>query len=321
MTTVITGIGGLLGRELASQARRIGHRVIGVARRPHPDLAGLADQLVIEDLAIGTRQDWRVLAGEAVVFHLAADTQIYGSGEGFQRDNVRTTISACDIARQTGGRLVFFSSSAVYSGPGTIHPVTALSEHAATQPASTYGRSKKAAEAFIAQAGLSAMVLRIFGVLSERLITQPARGNLVQAIARSLDTGEEVTLGIDAAGRSAVRDYVMDEDVCSLALRAGEILVGGEAVSHRTRIVNICTGIPTSTLELADAAQTAAGRTFPLRLEKRRSNENGVMLGDTATLQSMFGYVPPSRVHEFWERVAARALVRALCGAENRLCP
>ena len=308
MTVVITGMGGLLGGELATQARRLGHRVVGVVRRPDPASAGLADQLVIEDLAVGTRQDWRSLAGEAVVFHLAADTRIYGPGAGFQRDNVCATMAACDIARQTGGRLVFFSSSAVYSGPGTTYPISALEENSAVQPVTAYGRSKKAAEECITRAGVSAMVLRIFGVLSERLVTRPARGNLVQAIVRSLRTGEELVLGIDPAGRPAVRDYVLDEDVCRLALAAGGILAGEKPALPRTRIVNLCTGVPTGTRDMVEAAQAATGRRLAVRFEPRPSGENVVMVGEVSALQRTFGFVPPSRVREFWTRMEAVGL-------------
>lgn len=302
MTIVITGIGGLLGRELARHARAHGHWVVGVARRNDPTLAGLADQLVFEDLCSGTRQDWSSLAGEAVVFHLAADTQIYGMGEEGRRNNVDATVAACAIARQTGGRLVFFSSSAVYSGPGTGHPIAALAENAATAPATAYGQSKKIAEEIIAQSGVSAMVLRIFGVLSEDLAARSPRGNLVQAIMRSLGSGEELVLGEDEAGRPAVRDYVLSGDVCRLALQAGVILAGDGSAANRTQVVNLCTGVATSTWEMARQAQAAAGRIFPVRFEPRHSGENAVMVGDASLLRQVFGRVPCSRVREFWER-------------------
>ncbi len=305
MTIVITGIGGLLGGELAAQARRLGHRVIGLTRRPDPTRAGLADELVIEDLAAGTRPDWHWVAGEAVVFHLAADTQIYGPGDGFQRDNVCATISACEIARQTGGRLVFFSSSAVYAGRGTSYPVTVLKECADTNPATAYGRSKKAAEEYIAQTGMAAIVLRLFGVLSERLAARPPRGNLVQAIMNSLGTGEELTLGLDAAGRPGVRDYVLDEDICRLALQAGEMLTSGNSMSLGTQTLNLCTGVPTSTRDLAELAQAVTGRKFGLRFTRRHSEENEVMVGDVTALRRALGFVPRSRIREFWERVGA----------------
>ncbi len=304
MNVIITSIGGLLGRELAIQARRLGHRVIGLARRFDSAYAGLADEWVIEDLACGTGQDWRSVAGEAVVYHLAADTRIYGDGEGFYRDNVRATATACDIARQTGGRLVFFSSGAVYSGEGTSYPLTPLTEHSVTNPVIAYGRSKKAAEELIAGSGISAVVLRIFGVLSERLVMQSARGNLVQAIEHSLRTGEELVLGIDSVGRVAVRDYVLAEDVCGVALRAGALLAHETSALGATQFVNLCTGVPTSTWEMAQIAQVATGKMFPIRFESRGSTESEVMVGDGAALQRLLGVAPRSRVREFWERAA-----------------
>ena len=311
MTIVITGVGGLLGRELAIHARALGHRVIGVARRWDPTLTALTDELVIEDLASsgGSRANWRSLAGDAVVFHLAASTLIYSNSEGLHQDSIRATITACDIARQTGNRMVFFSSSAVYSGHGTRYPVELLNENSPSDPGTAYGQAKKTSEAIIVQSGIPAIVLRIFGVLSIKLLTLPFRGNLVQAIARSLSTGAELKLGVDLQGKPTVRDYVLAGDACRLALLSGDILARGKIASRETVTLNLCTGIPTSTCEMARNAQSIFGKKFPISLEPRKSEENQIMVGDTSNLNHVLGSIPRSQVDGFWQQAAATELV------------
>ena len=186
MTVIITGAGGLLGHRLAHEARRAGHRVVGLGRAAQPPPGLACDEWRAGDLTVPwmLRQDWVRYAG-APVFHLAADTRIYQPRRDFARDNVAATEAAIAIARQTGGRLVFFSSSAVYSGPRTRRPLQLLSEGDETATATDYGRSKLAAEMVVRRAGVDAVVLRLFGELSERLAELPDRGNLVQAIVRA----------------------------------------------------------------------------------------------------------------------------------------
>jgi len=308
MTIVVTGIGGLLGRELAFQALARGYRVIGLTRRATPDLEALGIEIVVSNFADDDR-DWSPIAGDAVVFHLAASTSIHTQNESVHQESVRATRFACRVAQKTGGRMVFFSSAAVYSGIQTQHPISLLSENSPTQPVSLYGQAKKDSEDLIAQSGVSAILLRIFGVLSESLLHSPNRGNLVQAIVHSLATDAPLTLLADSNGRTTVRDYALASDVCRMALNAGQQLMADGSKFAGAMPVNFCTGIPTSTAEMAGLAQVATLRTFPVIFRRRQSSENPVMVGDTSRLRQMLGQVPRSSINEFWQRVAARGLL------------
>ena len=301
MKVVITGAGGLLGHRLAAEARLAGHETIGVGRAAQRP-AGLAcDHWISGDLADPRilLPDWEVLGG-AAVFHLAADTRIYQPGRDFLRDNVTATEMACAIARRTGGRLVFFSSSAVYSGTRTRRPVALLTEQDETVPGTAYGRSKLAAEAVIRHAGIDAVLLRLFGVLSERLAEVPDRGNLVQAILRAHRTGEEVVIATDPDGTAPVRDYVRDDEVCRVALAVLE------CAAPTPRVLNLCSGVGTGALEMVAMAGRAAGSALPVRCEPRASATNAVMVGDPSALRRLLGWSPANRVQEFWGRRFSR---------------
>ena len=298
MSVIITGAGGLLGYRLAAEARRAGHETIGIGRAVHPP-AGLAcDHWISCDLA-----DPRLLLHGcaafrgAAVFHLAADTRIYRPGRDFVRDNVTATGTACAMAHRTGGRLVFFSSAAVYSGPRTRPPVSLLAEQDETLPATAYGGTKLAAEAVIRRSGVDAVVLRLFGVLSERLAGVPERGNLVQAILRAHRTGGEVALATDPGGETPVLDYMMDDDVCRCAL---DLL---DCAAPTPPVLNLCTGVGTSVAEMVAAAGRAAGKEIRVRCEPPAGATNAVMVGDPSVLRQRLGRVPANRVQEFWARM------------------
>lgn len=303
MKLIVTGLGGLLGPAFARLARAKGHEVIGVVRRPATPVADLADEMVVADLADDSvaRWDWRRHAGAAVI-HLAGETRIHAGGD-FERANCATTATACEIARQTGGRLVFLSSSAVYSGPVTRYPVRRLHESDETEPVDPYGRSKKAAEDVIRHRMTDAVILRLFSVLSPRLAVVPDRGHLAQAILHALATNEPVVIRVDALGRPPVRDYLRDTEVAQGILEAA-VAPRGKPVA----VLNLCTGIATDAREMVALASEAAGRMIPVRFERATGASNPVMVGDTGLRRAVFGHVPASRVREFWQELLAPAL-------------
>lgn len=299
MKVIITGAGGLLGHHLVAEARQAGYATIGIGRSPRPPATLACDRWMGGDLADRTlrEHDWSAYPG-APVFHLAGDTRIYEPGRDFARNHLAPTETACAIARQTGGRLVFFSSAAVYSGPRTRRPVGPLRESDETDPAGGYGRAKLAAEALIRHAAVDAVVLRVFGVLSERLVELPDRGNLVQAIIRAWRTGTAVTVATDEGGEPLVRDYVLAEDVCRCALAA----LAWTRPSPLPLTVNVCSGEPTTVEAMVTAARLGR-RALPIRREHQPGTVNPVMLGDPTQLRKRLGWIPAKRVEEFWTRL------------------
>ena len=302
MKLVITGAGGFLGRALSRAAVAAGHEVIGIGRSPAPaDWPGR--RWLTCDLATATPAGWTECRGAAVC-HLAAETRLQDEGRDFLRDNLLTTRAACGIAANTGGRLIFVSSSAVYSGPGTQHPASPLTTAAPTEPATPYGRAKREAEQIVRAAGVEAVIFRLFGLLGRGAGSRPGRGSLLQAIEEAAGGGNPVGLKVDEAGRHGVRDWVTVEDACRCLLEA----------LHRPpteSVLNLCTGKGTDNLELVRAAGRAWGREIPFGITGRFGSESPVMVGDPGPLARWLGWVPPVRVTEFWATVAsARAAAR-----------
>lgn len=300
MRIIITGAGGMLGHGLAVAACRAGHDTLGIGRSEHPPTDLACDHWLAADLANLTLADrnWSDWRG-APVFHLAGDTRIYEAGRDFARSNLATTATACAIARRTGGRLVFFSSAAVYSGSRTRRTVQPLREFDETEPAGAYGRSKQAAEELIRNTCEDAVILRLFGVLSARLVGCPDRGNLVQAIVRAWRADTEVIVAADETGEPMVRDYVLDEDVCQCALAALDWV----RPSPQPLTVNVCTGEPTTVEDMVKFAARVARRPIYHRRQCQPGATNPVMLGDSSLLRKLHGKVPANRVAEFWAKL------------------
>lgn len=300
MRIIITGAGGLLGHGLALAAHRAGHDILGIGRSANPPANLTCDHWLAADLADQTLadrnwSDWR----DAPVFHLAGDTRIYEAGRNFARANLVTTATACAIARRTGGRLVFFSSAAVYSGARTRRTVQALRESDETVPVGDYGRTKHAAEELIRKTCEDAVILRLFGVLSGRLAGWSERGNLVQAIVRAWRTDTEVLVATDEMGEPMVRDYVLEEDVCQCALAA----LNWARPQIRPLVVNVCTGEPTTVEEMVALAARAGRRAISQRRQRQPGETNPVMLGDPSLLRRLHGKVPSNKVADFWARL------------------
>ncbi len=303
MKIILTGAAGLLGRTLAWQASRAGHQVVGMARRPvAEEIEGVSD-LVFGDLADESllRRDWNSHQGAAVC-HFAANARIHDDGADYWRDNVMTTRTACALARRTGGRLIFLSSSAVYSGAATRHSGRRLTVDDETEPATEYGRSKLAAEHEVLASGVDAMILRLFSILSLRLPAIPERGHIVQALAHSLRTGAELVLRTDSRGRTAVRDYVWADDVANAVLAC----LGRAWCDGTRRILNLCSGEPTSIQTMAELTREISGRDFRIRLVPDTSEMNTVMVGDPGELQAAISFTPRSQVEKFCAKLTER---------------
>lgn len=120
MNIFITGINGFIGSNLARYLVALGHRVSGSVRATS-DRSFIADlplQLFVGD--IGEPEFLvQALAGQDMVFHIAALASDWGAMETFYRINVIGTMNVANAAQQAGiQRLVYLSSTAVYGFTG-----------------------------------------------------------------------------------------------------------------------------------------------------------------------------------------------------------
>ncbi len=213
---LVTGATGFIGCRVAEiLSRRSGYAVRAVVHNPGnaSRIARLPVELVQADLT--RREDLsRLVEGVDSIVHCAIGTESWDRSSVF-RVTVDGTRGLLDAARAAGvGRFVHLSTIAVHADDyrGVIDENAPL----APTRGGTYGESKLAAEQAVLKSGLPCMVFRpgcVYGPFGKTFITRPIeylmRGrlvlagaaatrsntvyvdNLVEAIIRSLEAGEE----------------------------------------------------------------------------------------------------------------------------------
>jgi dTDP-4-dehydrorhamnose reductase len=138
MRMVVTGAGGMLGRDVVRAGRAAGHDVVALAR---------GDLDVTDEAAV--RRVVGAAAPDAVV-NCAAWTDVDGAEEAEEAATLVNGAGAgwvADAATAAGAGLVHVSSDYVFDGAKKTGPYL---ESDATAPLSAYGRSKLAGELAVA---------------------------------------------------------------------------------------------------------------------------------------------------------------------------
>lgn len=266
MRLLITGGAGFIGSHVADAAVAAGHEVLVL-----DDLSSGKRQNVpsAAELVVGDLRDGALVARTVerfrpeVVSHQAAQVSVSVSTREPVRDaevNLIGTLHLLEAAVRAGTQRVIFASTggAIY---GEIEPGRRAQVGEPERPLSPYACSKRAVELYLFryqhEHGLSPTILRYANVYGPRQDPHGEAG-VVAIFSERLLAGRPVTVfaketeGDDGCGR----DYVYVGDVVAANLRA----LRGEIAAP---IVNVATGVETSTRELARAVARAAGATSP----------------------------------------------------------
>ena len=293
MTTLVSGGAGYVGSHAVVALHAAGRHVVMLDdfSNARPDVVAELRMLTTPDLAVieGDAADGtavRRLCDEHDVdsiVHFAAHKSVpesFADPLRYYRNNLLSTLNLAEIAVERGiDRFVFSSSAVVYGTSGQL-PVT---EETPPAPQSPYGSTKLMCERILADAaassGLRVIILRYFNPVgahgSGRIGELPvaAGQNLVPAVMR-VALGESDRLQVfgddyDTRDGTAVRDFVHVMDLAEGHLAALEADLG----SHQYRVFNLGTGVGTTVLELAAAAESATGRPIPCEIAARRPGD------------------------------------------------
>ena len=235
------------------QLRQIGPFADAVLADPGPGVwkGGTTAIRIVEGDVRDAELTMRAVEGADVIVHLAANTGVAPSVADPRADceaNVIGTLNCLEAARGAGvGRFIFASSGAP---AGFCEPP--ITEDIVPRPASPYGASKLAGEAYCCayarSFGLGTVALRfsnVYGLHSGR------KGSVVATFIRQALAGAPITINGD--GRQT-RDFIFVEDLVQA------ILCAAEAEGLDGELFQIATGRETSVQELLALLRVGLGR-------------------------------------------------------------
>lgn len=293
--SVVTGVAGFIGSNLADALLKRGDRVIGIDHfndyydplLKHKNIAHLAShpsfQLVEADIQ---QLDWSTVLPEVdVVYHQAAQAGVRASwGNGFRtytERNINATQTLLEAAKEAKQlkRLVFASSSSVYGDAETLPTHEAI----CPQPVSPYGITKLAAERlcllYYRNFGVPTTILRYFTVYGPRQRPDMAFHKFFKAVL------EKQTIAVYGDGQQT-RDFtfVSDAVAANLAAAGTEGAIG--------EVFNIGGGSRVVLTEILETIETIVGE--PLRREtmKPAVGDARHTAADVSKARSILGYQP-----------------------------
>jgi UDP-glucose 4-epimerase len=294
-TWLVTGGAGFIGSHLCDALVAAGDQV-----RVLDDLStGKRDNLPAGvTLLEGDVADPLVL--EAAVedvdgcFHLAAIASVERGRTEWSmthRTNLSATVGLFDaIARQRRKAPVVYASSAAVYGDC---PTVPIPEDAACHPLSAYGADKYGCELHANVAthvhGIPTVGLRFFNVYGPRQDPGSPYSGVISIFCTRIRDGRPITIFGDGG---QTRDFVYIADIVA-ALRAAMALRPPRAL-----VFNVCTGEPTSVLELARLIAQLSGKRLELRCAEPRLGDIRHSLGRPDAARSALSLAVPTALSD-----------------------
>jgi len=301
-TTLVTGVAGFIGSNLAEALLNRGYEVRGVdtfvtgrraninSFRDHPEFTfhevDIRDGEAIEPLMRGTD----------TVFHQAAAVSVECSVE----DPITTSDANCvgtatvlDTARRADvDTVVVASSAALYGSGGDLPKVESMP----SSPESPYGLSKQYTEALAVQASelyaLDTVALRYFNVFGPR---QDPHGEYAAVIPAFIDRVLDGEPPVIYGDGEQTRDFVFVEDVVRANIAAAEANVSGV-------VCNVARGAQTSINDLAETLTDLLGVDLDPVHEAPRPGDIRHSYADISRARDRLGYAPQVSFREGLER-------------------
>lgn len=286
MRALVTGAGGFLGRHVVEQLREIGAEVftLGVAGRGKA-ASERAFLLRTPVDAAGIETAMRA-AKPSCVFHLAGTPNAEPLEDTYRVNVLFGVLLLRAALQQSSPPPILLAGSAAEYGPVEVAalPVT---EDTPCRPVSAYGITKFAQthHGLAAAAGQPVVMARLFNVIGGGMPTHLALGAFAAQIRAMPPEG-----GILHCGPLArERDFVEAGPTAALLV---DLLQNPDAAG---KVVNVCSGQPTSLADLAAALVAASGRRVTIQEDVSRGGNSDIIRhwGCPERLESLGYRLPP----------------------------
>ena len=292
---LVTGGCGFIGSHLADALIADGHsvRILDDMSTGRIENKPAAAELIEGDVADPVMVA-NAMRGVDGCFHLAAVASVVRSNVDWyatHRTNLTGSINVFNAARDANPNgpipVVYASSAAVY---GQCLDVP-LGETSATHPLSAYGADKLGSELHGAVAwnvhGVPTAGLRFFNVYGPRQDPSSAYSGVISIFCNRLAAGRSITLFGDG-GQS--RDFVFVADVVR------GLIAAMRRTTRGAHLYNLCTGRPTTILELVATIADTLGVSPDISFAPGRQGDIRVSCGDPSRAGAELGFVPETHL-------------------------
>ncbi len=294
MDYVITGGAGFIGSHLAKFLVGQDHNVTIIDNLSAGNMSNLSqikNKIKFHDIDIrdGTKLK-KVLAGKDGIFHHAALTSV---GESYKKEkeyfdvNVNGTKNVFDIAKETGTKTVFASSSGVYGNTDTIP----TPESANLKPLNPYGITKLEAEKMAQRCGkgFDIVGLRYYNVYGDN----PTTAGVISKFYQNVIASKPPVIEGDGL---QLRDFVFIDDITNATYLAMEKKTGSV-------FINIGSGAAISILELANLFIKHSKKSLKPVFEREPEGNARASQADISLAKKLLGWKPQTKLEEWVENL------------------
>jgi len=289
-TYLVTGGAGFIGSHLCDALVRRGDTVRVLDDLSTGSRANLPPGVALIEADVADPDAVRAaIEGVDGAFHLAAIASVARGVTdwlGTHRANLTGTITLLDAIHRRGGPVpvVYASSAAVYGDCPTVP----IGEDAERHPLSAYGADKYACELHARVAGhvhgIPTAGLRFFNVYGPRQDPRSPYSGVISIFCERVARGAPIDVFGDG---EQTRDFVFVADVVAALLAAMQ------CPSAAAPVFNVCTGTPTSVLDLARTIADLAGTTLNMRHLAPRAGEIRHSIGNPQRARAALGLGEP----------------------------
>ena len=295
MNTVVTGVAGYIGGQVALQLKDAGHTVVGIDCRPlQKHQKGLLDSFVLADFDSDTAFKKLLNLRPDAIVHCAGTSLVGPSIKNpseYYFNNVAKTLELITFITRAmpQTRFIFSSSAATYGEPVMVP----CDEVDPTEPVSPYGQSKlmidMMLESYHRAYELDYVSFRYFNACGAdpqgRHGQEPGATHIIARVLESIRDNQEFTLYGDnypTPDGTCIRDYVHVDDIARAhVLALDQTIPAG--------IYNLGSNTGTSNREIIAAAERITNKTLTVTVGEQRVGDPPMLTASADKFNAVAG--------------------------------